>query len=115
MDGVTASSLREGVVNVFSPANKAGGYSRANPQFERHYFIDDVPPNIEAFNQRAQWFVLKVNDAVVEIIINGTRPNMRHASRTHRVNLDWIFTGVNLDSNISIRYVGTKEHFCVLS
>ena len=38
-----------------------------------------------------------------------TPPKMRHVSRTHRVDLDWLFERVDLDSNVSFRYVNTKE------
>ena len=34
---------------------------------------------------------------------------MRHVSRTHRVALDWLFNGINLDSKIQIKYTYTKK------
>ena len=34
---------------------------------------------------------------------------MRHVSRTHRVALDWLFDRINLDSNIQIKYIDTKN------
>ena len=34
---------------------------------------------------------------------------MRHASRTHRVALDWLVDRINLDSKIQIRYLDTKH------
>ena len=34
---------------------------------------------------------------------------MRHASRTHRVALDWLFDRVNLDPKIQIEKVNTKN------
>ena len=34
---------------------------------------------------------------------------MRHASRTHRVALDWLFDRINLDSKIQIKYIDTKN------
>ena len=30
---------------------------------------------------------------------------MRHVSRTHRVDLDWLFESINLDSDMCVRYV----------
>ena len=43
------------------------------------------------------------------MIIESRRPDMRHGSRTHRVELDRLIELTHLDSNISIRYVHTKE------
>ena len=34
---------------------------------------------------------------------------MRHVSRTHRVALDWLFDGINLDQKIQIKYIDTKN------
>ena len=34
---------------------------------------------------------------------------MRHVSRTHRVALDWLFDRINLDTNIQIKYIDTKN------
>ena len=34
---------------------------------------------------------------------------MRHVSRAHRVALDWLFDGINLDTKIQIKYFDTKN------
>ena len=34
---------------------------------------------------------------------------MRHVSRTHRVALDWLFDRINLDPQIQIKYIDTKN------
>ena len=34
---------------------------------------------------------------------------MRHVSRTHRDALDWLFDRINLDSEIQIKYIDTKN------
>ena len=36
-------------------------------------------------------------------------PTMRHVSRTHRVALDWVFDRINLDTDIQISCVETKN------
>ena len=41
--------------------------------------------------------------------IKGRSPTMRHVSRTHRVDLDWLFDRINLDPKIQIRYINTKH------
>ena len=45
-------------------------------------------------------FVFEDNEAVINMIIKGRSPTMRHVSRTHRVALDWLFDRINLDSKI---------------
>ena len=34
---------------------------------------------------------------------------MRHVSRTHRVALDWLYDRINLDPQIQIKYIDTKN------
>ena len=41
--------------------------------------------------------------------IKGRSPNMRHVSRTHRVDLDWLWERIREDPGIYIKDVGTKE------
>ena len=49
------------------------------------------------------------NEAVLKMIINGRSPTMRHVSRTDRVALDRSFDRINLDPQIQIKYVDTKN------
>ena len=62
--------------------------------------IDSVPSNVQSARQEALLYVFEYNEAVIEIIIKGRSPTMRHVSRTHRVALDWLFDRINLDSQI---------------
>ena len=43
------------------------------------------------------------------MIIKGRSPTKRRVSRTHRVALDWLFDRINLDPNIQIKYIDTKN------
>ena len=43
------------------------------------------------------------------MITKGRSPTMRHASRTNRVALDWLFDRINLDPKIQIKYNDTKN------
>ena len=52
---------------------------------------------------------LKTYETVIRMIIKGRSPTMRHASRTHRVALDWLFDRINLDTKIQIKYIDTKN------
>ena len=40
---------------------------------------------------------------------------MHHVSRTHRVNLDWLFERIKLESNISVMYVHTNQQTADIS
>ena len=49
-------------------------------------------PNAHVSSQRASLFDFDDNDAVIKII-KGRSESMRHISRTHSVNLEWLFDG----------------------
>ena len=73
--------------------------------------IESIPPNSHMSNQRAALFGFEEYDVVIKMIINGRSPSVRHISRTHRVNLDWLFDRINLDPRIHIKYVNTSQQF----
>ena len=72
--------------------------------------VDFIPSNVQSSHQEALLHVFEDNEAVIKMIIKGRSPTMRHVSRTHRVALDWLFDRINLDSNIQIKYIDTKNH-----
>ena len=45
-------------------------------------------------------FIFEETDAVIRLIITRRRHNLRHVSRTHRVDLDWQFVRINLDRSV---------------
>ena len=71
--------------------------------------IDAVPSNVQSASREALLYVFEDNEAVIEMIIKGRSPTMRHVSRTHRVALDWLFDRINLDSKIQIKYIDTEN------
>ena len=71
--------------------------------------IDCVPSNVRFSHQEALFYVFEDNEAVIKMIIMGTSPTKRHVSRTHRVALDWFFDRINLDPNIQIKNIDTKN------
>ena len=71
--------------------------------------IDHVPSNTTHIGSNAMLCVFEDNEAVIKMIIKGRSPTMRHASRTHRVALDWLFDRINLDPRIQIRHIDTKH------
>ena len=68
-----------------------------------------VPSNVQSASREALLYVFEDNEAVIKMIMKGRSPTMRHVSRTHRVALDWLFDRINLDSNIQIKYIDTKN------
>ena len=71
--------------------------------------IDHVSSNVKHSGSCAMLYVFEDNEAVIEMIIKGRSPTMRHVSRTHRVSLDWLFDRIILDPKIQIRYIDTKH------
>ena len=57
----------------------------------------------------ANLYIFRCVEAVILMIVKGRSPNLRHVSRTHRGDLDWLFERINLDSSIFIRYVRITE------
>ena len=60
-------------------------------------------------HNESQLYISEDNEAVIKMIIKGRSPTMGHVSRTHRDALDWLFDRINLEPNIQIKYVDTKN------
>ena len=71
--------------------------------------IDYVPSNVQFSHQEVLLYVFEDNEAVTKMIMKGRSPTMRHVSRTHRVALDLLLDRINLDPNIQIKYIDTKN------
>ena len=71
--------------------------------------VDFIPSNVKSSHLEALLCVFEDTEAVIEMIIKGGSPTLRHVSRTHRVALDWLFDRINLDSKIQIKYIDTKN------
>ena len=72
-------------------------------------WVDYVPTNTHSSQGESQLYIFEDNEAVIKMIIKERSPTTRHVSRTHRVALDWLFDRVNLESDIKIKYVDTKN------
>ena len=59
--------------------------------------MDQVPSNAHLSEKESQLYIFEDTEAVIQMIIKGRSPTMRHVSRTHRVALDWLFDRINLD------------------
>ena len=71
--------------------------------------VDYVPPSLPICYGRASLYCFEDNDAVIKMIVKGRSPNLRHVSRTHRIDLDWLFERISCDPGVFMKWVGTKE------
>ena len=53
--------------------------------------IDHFPPNIPNSTHSTQLYIFEDNAAVFQMINKGRRQNLRHVTRTHRVDVDYLF------------------------
>ena len=47
------------------------------------------------------------NDLAIKMTMVGRSSSMGHVSRTHRVDLDWLFDRIGLGPGIQIKFVDT--------
>ena len=85
------------------------GKNKSHNKIDVMQDIDTVPSNVQSASQEALLYVFEDNEAVIQMIMKGRSPTMRHVSRTHRVALDWLFDRINLDPKIQIKYIDTKK------
>ena len=71
--------------------------------------IDCVPSKVQFSHQEASLYVSEDNEAVIKMIRKGRSSTMRYVSRTRRVASDWLFDRINLDPEIQIKYIDTKN------
>ena len=107
MDVLPALELWDLIVSVFWKCSRFSDKSgRLESDVHKHHKsqkkidvmkdIDSVPSTVQSARQEALLYVFEDNEAVIKMIIKGRSPTMRHASRTHRVALDWLFDRINL-------------------
>ena len=120
MDGLPALELWDLIVSVLGNISRVSDRS-GKPESDDHKHhkshnkidvtkdIDAVPSNVHSARQEALLYVFEDNEAVIEMIIKGRSPTMRHVSRTHRFALDWLFDRIHLDTKIQIKYIDTPK------
>ena len=119
LEGLPALSLWSLVIDVFEPSSKPSSQPAALSIKEllairRHSYdmfgcVDYVPPSLPICFGRASLYCFEDNDAVIKMIVKGRSPNLRHVSRTHRIDLDWLFERISSDPGVFMKWVGTKE------
>ena len=53
--------------------------------------------------------VLEDNEGVIKMLYKGRSRNMRHVTRTMRIDIDWLFERLKTDKGIFLKYVNTKQ------
>ena len=71
--------------------------------------VDFIPSNVKSSHKEALLYCLKTTKQWSRWSLKGRSPTMRHVSRTHRVAVDWLFDRIDLDPNIQIKYIDTKN------
>ena len=107
-DGVLALDVWDVVIEVLrstsntkTPSHPVSGNRCETDQLSH---VDHVPMN--ARSSQGELYISEDNEAVSKIIINGRSPTMRHVPTELR-----LFDRINLDPNIQIKYVDTKNQF----
>ena len=65
--------------------------------------VDFVSSNANNSQGESLLYTFEDNEAMIKMMIKGP------VTRTHRVDLDWLFDRINLDSKIQIKYNDTKN------
>ena len=76
--------------------------------------VNYVTKNASSSQHEAQLNIFEDSEPVIKMIVKDKSPTMRHVSRNHRVALDWLFGRVNLEPQIQIKYVDTKNQLADL-
>ena len=71
--------------------------------------MDHVPADIPNRSHPIQLHIFEDSAAVVQMINSGRGPNLRHVTRTHRVDLNWSFERVTIDHSILRKYARTND------
>ena len=79
-------------------------------QFDKCVFgsVDDVPHNISKSAHPTQLYMFEDDAAVIQMINKGRSPNLKHVTRTHRVQLDCLFERIIMD-HFLIQYIRTHD------
>ena len=85
------------VIGVLHPNAKTSH----NADFSINF--DYIPPNAKLFSGTATLYIFEDNDAFIEQVNKGRSPTMRHKSRTHRENLEWLYDHIILDPTLKVQ------------
>ena len=112
LDGIPALDLWDLSVavlhgNTFQTNQERGDPNKSPTRKKFHGKINDldsvdfIPSTVNSSHLEALLYVFEDNEAVIKMIIKGRSLTMRHASRTHRVALDWLFDRIQNSQSCS--------------
>ena len=114
MEGIPALIMWELITEIFSQRRVTSAVvPSSEPALGNHgssaaLDVDYVPFTLPKSKGLGKLILMEDNSSVITMITKGRSPTMRHVTRTHRVDLDWIFERLRHDPGIQIKYVGTK-------
>ena len=80
------------------------------PQESDFRDFDVVPPIVSPSSRHAALLhIFEDNEAVIEMVIKGRSPTIRHVSRAHRVASDWVFDRINFDLMNQVKFAETQS------
>ena len=111
LEGIPSLTLWDQIVEVFSP-HKVKKVTHKVPcprtALESLLDMDSVPPTYPMSSGAVKLVIFEDNESVIKMVVKGRSPALGHVSRTHRVDLDWLFERCRVDPSIRIRFVPTK-------
>ena len=111
-EGIPTLNLWESILETFAGSDpKRVHKPTVKPQtiYDILGNVDFVPPTLAKSSGRGKLVIFEDNEAVIKMTIKRRAPALRHVSRVHRVDLDWLVDMIANDPSIRIRYVGTKQ------
>ena len=105
MAGIQEFQLRDGVLETFSHSDATGNYQR--PSGKRHaiaHLVDHVSFDV----------VDHVTSNIPDTSFPALCLNSSHASRTHCVDLDWLYERIHLGNLMPIRCARTTEQLAAI-
>ena len=93
LDGIPALDLWDLIVLVLG--NTTQNHDRITGNIDDLDNVDFISSNVNSSRKEALLYIFEDNEAVIKMITKGRSPTMRHASRTHRVALAWLFERIN--------------------
>ena len=109
------STICEVMDGTFTGVGRTERFCFSEPSYRKlhepdpEHYLDFVPPTVIPHKRSCDLVILEDNEAVIRMCLKGRSPALRHVTRTHRVNVDWVYERLRNDPCISIKFVGTKR------
>ena len=117
MEGIPAMVLWDQIMEVLAPQSvRARPLKERAPRtaLESMFDVDSVPPTYPLSSGAIKMVIFEDNESVIKMVVKGRSLAMGHVSRTHRVDLDWLYERCRVDPSIRIRFVPTKSQLADL-